>query len=235
MAAPLVVYAIGDVHGEADRLNKLHQLIAKRHDAAHQGIRARIIHLGDYIDRGPDSCGAIETLIALEKDARVDVVNLRGNHEQMLLDVIASDNRRAVDGWLQNGGEQTLASYGSRGWSTPPQQHLLWMRGLPLLHIEADKRLIFVHAGVDVDAYPHCGDHVRLWTRSPAFFASDTWSNPALEGWTVVHGHTPTQDYFPELDGAKPRRVNLDTGAVFGGRLTAAEFADGAPVRFLYA
>ena len=233
MQADGLIYAIGDVHGEAERLLALHRLIRVRIAKAGLAGRPTIVHLGDYVDRGPDSFGVIEAIRSLQADADLDVVALMGNHEQMLLDAKRSD--RARRSWLNQGGEATLASYRAQGEDDITEDHLAWLSALPTLHrIEAGK-LIFVHAGVDPETFPDCPDAIRLWTRDRAFFDADGWSRETLGGWTVVHGHTPTTSGYPDVAGARGQRVNIDTGAVFGGRLTAAEFAPGEPVRFLYA
>ena len=83
-------FAIGDIHGEADKLARLHAAILDR--IAFEGGPAKIVHLRDYIDRGPNSRSVIERVMALEArfagDANIQVVSLRGNHEQMLLDAL---------------------------------------------------------------------------------------------------------------------------------------------------
>lgn len=230
-----VIYAIGDVHGEADRLRRLHRSIFDRHAFEYNGFDIKIIHLGDYVDRGPDSCGAISAIIDLETSTDHTVISLRGNHEQMMLDAMDRATPSAYETWCRHGGDDTLSSYRKQGHVTLPSKHLNWVRALPTIHIEQEAGLIFVHGGIDVDEYPGGSEVVHLWTRSLDFFNSDLWSNPALNGLRVVHGHTPTEDFFPEIDGQNARRINLDTGAVFGGRLTAAIFAPDQDIKFIYA
>ena len=233
MPHPSILYAIGDVHGEAERLEALHGLIQDRLDRAHPETTATIVHIGDYIDRGPDSCGVIDAIVRLQTSSRHKVIALKGNHEDMLLNAYETQPARRL--WWINGGKETLESYQRRGFEGVSEAHRDWIRALPTIYVANDHKLIFVHAGVDPDAYPNCSENVRLWTRSKAFFESATWCNPALEGWRVVHGHTPTKAGYPETDGDPAQRINIDTGAVFGGRLTAAEFVGDAPVKFLYA
>jgi len=230
-----VIYAIGDIHGEAERLADLHAHIFHHHSALHKGHPITIIHLGDYVDRGPDSCGVIKLIRRLSERPDCKTISLRGNHEQMMLEALSPGGKSNLDFWLRSGGAETLQSYINHGYEEVPGKHLTWMNALPSLHTEPEAKLIFVHAGIDPALYPNCREDIRLWTRSARFFASDLWSNPALEGWRVVHGHTPTDDFEPELSGADARRINIDTGAVFGGALTAAVFAPGEAVRFLTA
>lgn len=105
----LRLYAIGDVHGEADAL-------AAVLDRVHDDIRRRpppdwrIVLLGDYIDRGPDSRAVLSILASLE--ARDRTYCLRGNHEQCLIDVLTDPESPSLYPWLMDGGLATLASYG---------------------------------------------------------------------------------------------------------------------------
>lgn len=229
-----VIYAIGDVHGEAARLAVLHEAIFAHHQARYSGEPIKLVHLGDYIDRGPDSCGVVEQLMALETRDDIETVNLRGNHEQMMLDAY-DDPSDARLMWLMNGGDATLASYARRGLENPPEAHLSWLRGLPTLYLEEDEKIAFVHAGVDPATFPHSGEQVHMWTRSRRFTDTRGWNFSALQGWRVVHGHTPTPGFEPQAAGAPAQRFNLDTGAVYGGKLTAGVFAPQAPVEYLAA
>ena len=104
------IYAVGDIHGRLDLLLKLEAAI--RDDlSARKPTSALLIFLGDYIDRGPASCGVIEHLITRPKICDEDVY-LRGNHEQVLLDFMTSSD--ILDSWSQFGGLETLFSYGLR-------------------------------------------------------------------------------------------------------------------------
>lgn len=195
----------------------------------------KIVHLGDYVDRGPDSYAVIDAIIALEQRGVSEIINLKGNHEQMLLDAINGQSMRAMRNWLHNGGDKTLKSYTSRGFTDIDTAHIVWLKNLLNLHVDVTQKIIFVHAGIDPEAYPHCGEDVYMWTRSPRFFDVNSWGNAHLEGWRVVHGHTPTADFFPETEGKYAQRINIDTGAVFGGRLTAAVFVASEDVSYIYA
>lgn len=230
-----IIYAVGDVHGEAKRLKLLHHLIFERHATMFKNQPMQIVHLGDYVDRGENSAEVIDLLIALDNRSGVNNICLRGNHEAMMLDGLTNTTSTSYSYWLENGGEQTMESYRMRGHLSVPQDHITWLTGLPSLHVEHERKLIFVHAGIDPRDYPGDRDEIYLWTRSPRFFDVASWRNSELDGWTVVHGHTPTKDFFPDDQAAAARRINIDTGAVFGGRLTAAIFAPGEKVGFIYA
>jgi len=203
-----LTYAIGDIHGSLD---KLKSLVAgcKEHAA---GRVMTFVFLGDYIDRGVESAGVVRFVIDLQTRLRDRVVALMGNHEAMALAVI--DGVSPDDLWLSQGGFETLESYGIARPRDVPRQHVEWFLSLPLTY--DDGRRVFVHAGVNpekpLDAQD---DNDLLWIREP--FLSDGRDYGRL----IVHGHTPVM--LPDL---RNNRLNLDTGAVFGGPLTAAVFDD---------
>ena len=237
-----IFYAIGDVHGLADRLGVLHEMIFDHHETHHPERPIAVIHLGDYVDRGDNSKGVIDRIRRLEARAatedRLSVCSLRGNHEQMMLDALDGDPS-ALDLWLSNGGRETLESYDGgidgfdNGYLDIPAEHKSWLEALPSIIHDESRKLVFVHAGVNPATFPDCNPQHYLWTRSPRFFNPDAWQDyPAIEGYQIVHGHTPTSGGEPEIVG-KESRINVDTGAVYGGPLTAAIIADDLPLGFL--
>ncbi len=211
------VYAIGDVHGCADRLHALHSAIAD--DLAARPIaHALVVHLGDVIDRGPDSAAAIAAAMAPRAlPAGVRAVTLMGNHEAMMLAALAAGTRDIVEAWLANGGGATLASWGLSWRDGPvnwahgiPAGQLGFLRSLPLtLHLGG---YLLVHAGlrpgVTLAAQT---ENDLLWIREP--FLSTTAPMPVV----AVHGHT-----VEERPTLLPHRIGIDTGAVLGGPLTCA-------------
>ena len=235
-------FAIGDVHGEAQKLRQLHQSILDR--IAFDKQPACIIHLGDFVDRGSDSHGVIEAVLALEAlftgSETIRVISLMGNHEQMMLDAFDSgDDSQAEGSWWAQGGAETADSYaegpgtGGLSWrETVPAAHISWMRHLPLIHRAPDQNLVFVHAGIEPASFPNEPERTYLWTRSERFFNDENWpARDELKGLTVIHGHTP-KSFEPEV---KFRRINVDTGACFGGPLTAVMLKENAAPQFLRA
>jgi serine/threonine protein phosphatase 1 len=216
-----LTYAIGDIHGA---LHKLQNLIARCEEHA-DGRTPTFVFVGDYIDRGPQSSGVIRFLIELQQRMPERVITLAGNHETTVLSVI--DGATLADHWLSQGGRETLRSYGIADTRELPREHVDWMRSLRLSY--DDGRRFFVHAGIDPERPLDAQDAFDLvWIREP--FLSDRRDYGRL----VVHGHTPLPDGTPDL---RSNRLNLDTGAGFGGPLTAAVFSDDStpPIGFLQA
>ena len=230
----VVYYAIGDVHGEFEKLKHLHKLIIKTHHLDFPNKDLRIVHLGDYIDRGPKSFDVVDYLMNLNDQPFSEIITLKGNHEQMMLNAFEAENMRDYHFWVDSGGQQTLLSYRTNGFDEPPIQHLDWLRRLPTYHWDQKEKLIFVHAGIDPIFFPNDGEDRHLWTRSPRFLNPGNWDNNLPTGTIVIHGHTPTQSGQPDISG-NVQRINVDTGACYGGDLTAAVLASGAPPRFLTA
>jgi serine/threonine protein phosphatase 1 len=231
-----LVYAVGDIHGRADLMRSLLQHIEDDAARTSSAPNKQLIFLGDYIDRGPDSRGVVELLLSGLPEG-FTAHYLKGNHEDILLKFLGDPSQ--LDHWLMNKGETTMQSYGVdieglyRMDATPetwrkafvtalPDSHWRFYRGLKLCHVIGD--YAFVHAGVRPGVALFAQDPEDLvWIRGE-FLNSD-----ANFGKVVVHGHSPVE--APEV---RPNRINIDTGAVFSGRLTAIRLK-GAERRFLTA
>lgn len=209
------VYAVGDVHGCSAQLVALHDAIAKDLDAR-PIASALLLHLGDFIDQGPDSAGVLDHLLGPPPSPLLTVVNLLGDHERMLLDALAGDRAAATD-WLHGGGKASLASWGldpalpREQWeSALPPAHLGFLRSLARTHREGD--YLFVHAGIRPGvalADQALDDLVTI--RQPFLWTEQDF------GVVVVHGHSSAPEPFIGTN-----RIGLDTGAGMGGRLTCA-------------
>lgn len=215
-----MIYAIGDIHGMKDKLVGLIDLLPIEADD-------HLIFIGDYIDRGPDPFGVVEYLVGLRERQRCTF--LLGNHESMFLAFLGweGDAYFGADAFRENGGEVTLESYGysaQAGSLELPSAHEDFYRSLELSYAEGAH--VFVHAGLsrevlqvsDVDhARAHTTPRDLLWRR-------DTAELPHSVGATIVYGHTPTPDF--QIRWNLPYSIGIDTGAVYGGPLTALRLPD---------
>ena len=211
------VYVVGDIHGCLARLERLHREIAADL-AANPIASATLVHLGDYLDNGPDSAGVIAHLLSAAP--KIPTVNLLGDHERMLLDALAGDRAAATD-WLWAGGKAALESWGldpdlpREAWEAAlPPDHVAFLRALRPMYRAGD--YVFVHAGIrpGVDLDKQTLDDLTgirqpfLWTEQPL-------------GAIVVHGHSSGPTVV-----RTENRVGLDTGAGMGGPLTCAVLED---------
>jgi Calcineurin-like phosphoesterase len=214
-----VLYAVGDIHGRRDKLDALLEVLELRPGD-------RLVFLGDYVDRGSDSRAVVDRLVDLARER--PCVFLMGNHESMFLDFIGWRGRNYFgrEVFLANGGSETLLSYGFDAIDPAcaakpelPSGHEAFFRSLRLSHLEGD--YLFVHAGLgralasgtDLGwALRQAGPEELLWDRS-------TVDAPHELGVTIVYGHTPSPDL--QVRWNPPYSIGIDTGAVYGGPLTA--------------
>ncbi len=208
------VYAIGDIHGCADQLAALHGAIGE--DIARRPTASPLlIHLGDYINLGPDSSVVLQRL-ALGSPAGMRAVNLAGDHEQTLLDALDGDRAAAAD-WLEAGGAGALASWRIDP-ATPREQ---WGALIPAAHIGLLRTLVpshrageylFVHAGI------RPGVAIARQTRDDLQRIRQPFLSSEQDfGVVVVHGHSSS--VTPVI---ARNRIGVDTGAGIGGKLTCA-------------
>lgn len=246
IAAPdaVCIYAIGDIHGRRDLLERLVQMIEEDAAQLAEGVKPQIVFLGDYIDRGLQSRDVIEFFTSGAVD-RFDPVYLMGNHEEALLRFLEEASFGSQ--WARYGGAETLYSYGlappnqraslnshaemaaardawTRVWNEfrtrLPAKHLAFFQSLQPYHVAGD--YMFVHAGLRPGVRLE-KQNLRdmLWIREE--FLDDPAEFPKL----IVHGHTPMDTVHHDH-----RRLGLDTGAFLTGKLTAARLS-GTDVAFL--
>lgn len=218
-------FVIGDIHGHSIKLRKL-VLELQRHAEPGDSL----VFVGDYIDRGPDSRMVVEQVLELRSGGWIGPVTcLKGNHEELLLDSLARRPRYEPGVWFQNGGRETIYSYsGSKDpRSFPaslPADHLAFYQGL--LSWYGDEHGIYVHAGIRPGVSPEDStDDDLLWIREPFIDSDYEWDR------VVVFGHTPQFDRtaglvlepsrLPWAPLNRPEKIGIDTGAAYGGPLTA--------------
>ena len=219
----LCIYAIGDIHGRLDLAVQLIRQIASHSRTLPE--HKCMVFLGDYIDRGPDSRQVIDLLLDLKTTfAGWEIIYLRGNHDQAILDFLADP--QFYRAWRGFGAQETLLSYGvvpprfddvaafetaaAQLREVLPASHLAFFEGLQYSAVKGD--YMFVHAGIR-PGQPLDGQAPEdlLWIRDEFLF-----SNRAF-GKVIVHGHTPT-----ERPVQRHNRIGIDTGAHATDRLTAA-------------
>jgi serine/threonine protein phosphatase 1 len=215
------VYAVGDIHGRRDLLDVLLAQIAED-DSARGPAETVIIFLGDLVDRGPDSAGVVERLVAFAKE-KPSARFLMGNHDEVFLKAAEGD-AAATRYLVRIGGEPTILSYGidpeeyrtldyetlaQRFAAAVPPEHLAFISGFEQ-SIALDDYL-FVHAGVRPGVALDAQEETDLrWIREH-FLGHD-----GDFGKCIVHGHTISDNVE-----ARPNRIGIDTGAYMTGRLTA--------------
>lgn len=225
LPAGLRIYAIGDVHGRLDLLDKLLEKI-QTDRTVRPAIRSVFVFLGDYIDRGPSSRQTIDRLMELAGDA--ECVFLRGNHEEIALRCLSDPG--LFEHWMRLGGSDTLRSYGVTvraltGASVAemqasfheaiPQSHLRFFRDLQNFFTCGD--FFFVHAGVKPATLLSLQRPADLlWIRDEFLASRKDF------GKIIVHGHTPVMNVE-----VKPNRINIDTGAFATNWLSCLSLEDG--------
>jgi serine/threonine protein phosphatase 1 len=207
-------YVIGDIHGCLEELQRLLESLPL--DA-----RDRVVFLGDYIDRGPNANGVIDYLLRLEGEREPSFTFLKGNHEDMLLAYLGLPGRYG-DMFLFNGGGATLASYGVRHGAPPaaarqaiPERHLSFL--LRLKRYEIVDSYLCVHAGINpAKPLTEQSEEELFWIRDEFIL------KPHPLPYTVLFGHTPQREVLYHL----PYKIGLDTGLVYGNRLSCLELSE---------
>ncbi len=212
------IFVVGDLHGCAKETDVLISFLISS-----QGLTSKdlVVFLGDYIDRGPDSKSVISSLVALKQEF-LNIRFLKGNHEDMLMDFLGFGGNLG-ESFLYNGGLETIQSYGISVFSPPdemmqllPEEHFQFFSNLE--SIISVPGYLMVHAGInfDFDLSAQKGTDI-YWIREPFISAEHN-----LEA-TVIFGHTPHREVFDH----RPYKLGLDTGLVFGNKLSCLELVSG--------
>ncbi len=205
--------AIGDIHGCFDSLKELveSKIQLDKNDT--------LVLLGDYIDRGDKSKEVIVYIIGLQKK-NYNIIPLIGNHELLLLETFEDEKNKRK--WFQNGGGETLKSFGVDSIKDISLKHLKFFKNL--LSYFSIEDYLFVHAGFnDKILNPFQDTYSMVWECQVEYL------NPLLAEKTIIHGHRPiTIEYCEKQIDEKKQVINIDTGCVYKekvgyGKLTAIE------------
>jgi serine/threonine protein phosphatase 1 len=222
----MLIYAMGDIHGRSDLLREAHRLIDRDLASRSGKDNAVEVYIGDYVDRGPDSKGVLDLLIA--RSAKVSTITLRGNHEIAMESFLRGLLR--FEDWRAMGGLETVLSYGVDARNLLEQGGVgrrdLAMR-MPVAHFRFLASLnvayragqyCFVHGGLRPGVAIE-----RQSTNDLVSIRDEFLSFSGDFGAIVVHGHNPVEDV-----DFRPNRINIDTGAYATNRLSVIRIdADG--------
>ncbi len=197
-------FAISDMHGCSKTFTALLDKLAL-------STSDELYLLGDYVDRGPDSKGVLDTIFRLQKEG-YQVHCLCGNHEELVLQAAKGDFT-GLERWLLTDGKDTMDSFGVGSIADIPAEYLQWMAALPY-YLEVGQYLL-VHAGLDFSlSDPLSRKEEMCWIRH--------WYDDIRYDWLkeriIIHGHTPvfTQTIEDQLSALnKNRYLDIDSGCVF--------------------
>jgi Calcineurin-like phosphoesterase len=207
-------FIVGDIHACPQELEALLTALSLQPED-------QLVFLGDYVDRGPGAREVVDLLLRMRADAVCAMTFLKGNHEDMFLDFMGYGGHYG-EAFLINGGVKTLASYGCTPFMEPaavvarvPEAHRVFFRNLDLTCPAGE--VLCVHAGINAFRPLEEQDpEDLLWIRQEFI------DNPHPLPYTVVYGHTPQREVRFDL----PYKVGIDTGLVYGGKLSCLEFTE---------
>ena len=205
--------AIGDIHGCLSALDALLEVVRP---TAHD----HLVFLGDYVDRGPDSRGVLDRVIALHRTGQVTC--LRGNHEVMMQ--AAAEGWDDLRFWLHWGGVAALDSYRTESSDSHvldivPYEHWHFLKHTCVDWYETETH-VFVHANLLADK--PLAEQPTDWLHWQ--FLEPSKRRPHMSGKTMMCGHSEQRDGHPlQLE----RAVCIDTWAYGDGWLTCLDVESG--------
>jgi serine/threonine protein phosphatase 1 len=208
------LFIVGDIHACPQELEALLTALSLQPED-------QLVFLGDYVDRGLGAREVVDLLLGMKADAVCAMTFLKGNHEDMFLDFMGYAGNYG-GAFLMNGGVKTLISYGCTPFMDPaailarvPEAHRTFFRNLELMFPVGE--VLCVHAGLRAfRPLEEQDSEDLLWIRQEFI------DNPHPLPYTVVYGHTPQREVRFDL----PYKVGIDTGLVYGGKLSCLEFTE---------
>jgi len=207
-------FIVGDIHACPQELETLLTALSLQPED-------HLVFLGDYVDRGPCAREVVDLLLGMRADVVCAMTFLKGNHEDMFLDFMGYEGNYG-EAFLMNGGVKTLASYGCTPFmeaakivARVPEAHRTFFRNLDLMAPVGE--VLCVHAGISaLRPLEEQDPEDLLWIRQEFI------DNPHPLPYTVIYGHTPQREVKFDL----PYKVGIDTGLVYGGKLSCLEFTE---------
>lgn len=190
-------FAISDIHGNNEAFRKALKFVKlKKTD--------NLILLGDFIDRGDDSKGVLDTILLLKENG-FKIICLMGNHEDMLLK--AFENKNYLNSWIKNGGDKTLLSFLTSSIEKIPQKYIDLIKSF--VYFYELNNFIFVHAALNmlIDN-PFSDLHTILWERDPYKYYDEKW----LGNRILIHGHNPKEKDLI-INDLKNKILCIDNGS----------------------
>ncbi|MCT3728311.1 serine/threonine protein phosphatase [Elizabethkingia anophelis] len=211
------IIVVADIHGENDKFRKaLKSVSLKKSD--------KLILLGDVIDRGESSKDTLDTLVLLRKNGFQNIIYIRGNHEQMLLDSIEDEDKEYI--WIKNGGDKTLKSFRVNYANQIPENYIDLIKS-SIYYYEFENYL-FVHAGLNFELKEPLNDiNSLLWIRNMSL---GKYEKSVFSTKKIIHGHTPIERSLIIENFQHFSILNLDNGIYLKGkefgRLTIADLTN---------
>ncbi|ESU22902.1 hypothetical protein FEDK69T_18070 [Flavobacterium enshiense DK69] len=211
------IIVVADIHGDDEKFRKaLKSVSLKKTD--------KLVLLGDLIDRGKNSKNVLDTLLLLKSNGFENIIYIRGNHEQMLLDSIENEDKEYI--WIKNGGDKTLKSFRANYSNQIPEIYIDLLKS-SILYYELEN-YFFVHAGLNFELEDPLEDtHSLMWIRDVSI---DLYKNSSFSSKKIIHGHTPIEKSKILDNFQNSNIINLDNGIYLKGeefgKLTIADLTN---------